>query len=171
MLRLIAKWFAKTRYVFNQHVEAATNDLNAGLALRTAQEKRDLAARITKDADEMDARIKELDTKMEQGFWECENGHEYFDPQAADRTLTASGVICRQCDYKTEMKFIKRDLMTGQEKYESDKERAEAQKMAADKRAQAKTEEDNAANSEKTAQYFRNLAQNNRTVAEKVRRL
>jgi|SRR5581483_619183 len=76
MLNLIAKRWAKTRYRFNQLTEAATNDLNAGLALRQEAKKRDLAARLTKDADEMDARIKEVEEKLEKGFWECENGDE-----------------------------------------------------------------------------------------------
>jgi hypothetical protein len=61
--------------------------------------------------------------------------------------------------------------MTGQEKYESDKERAEAEKMAKSKRDQAKTEEENLTNSEKTAKYFQGLADNNRKVAEKIKAL
>ena len=76
MLTFIAKRYAKLRYRFAQLTEAASNELNAGLALRNATEKRDLAAQLTKQADEMDARTKELDGKLEKGFWECENGHE-----------------------------------------------------------------------------------------------
>jgi hypothetical protein len=40
--------------------------------------------------------------------------------------------------------------MTGQKKYESDKERKEAEKIAADKRAQAAAEETNLTESERT---------------------
>lgn len=167
MFKFIAKRFAKTRYVFSQHVGAATNDLNAGLATRQAEEKRDLAASLTKDADTMDARIKEMDEKLDKGFWECENGHEDSVPppvpQAPGHEIT--------CACGKTMKLVKRDLMTGQEKYESDKERGEAQKMAEDKRAQAKAAEEDAANSDKTAKYFRDLAESNRSVAERVRRL
>lgn len=61
--------------------------------------------------------------------------------------------------------------MTGQEKYESDKDRGEAEKVAQSQREQAKAEGENAANSEKTAKYFRDLATNNRTIADKIRRL
>lgn len=169
MLKFIAKRWAKTRYVFNQHVEAATNDLNAGLALRTAADKRDLSARLTKEADEMDARIKELDEKLDKGFWECEKGHENSDAQRMPCETGGDVAACIEC--KAPVKFIRRDQMTGQEKYESDKERGEAEKMAADKRAQAKATEDSAAESEKASKYFRDLAQSNRAVAEKVWKL
>jgi hypothetical protein len=72
--------------------------------------------------------------------------------------------------------------MTGQEKYESDKERKEAEKISADKRAAAKTEsasrraaakeeEDKAEGGEQTAKVFRANAENARTVANKIRAL
>ena len=61
--------------------------------------------------------------------------------------------------------------MSGQEKYESDKERKEAQTIAENKRATAKAEEENAVGSEKAAQYFKGQAANNRQVADKIRAL
>jgi len=179
MLRFIAKRYAKIRYQFAQLTEAASNDLNAGLALRQAAEKRTLAAQLTKEADEMDARIKKFSAMEEQGYWLCEAGHENDGPEPKS---AGEVKVCFECvkngvkqdgpdDPKRLMKFIKRDQMTGQEKYESDKERGEAEDVAKQKRDQAKAEEEAAAQSEKTAAYFRGLAENNRRVAEKVRRL
>jgi hypothetical protein len=168
-LKLIAKRYAKARYQFNQLVEAETNELHAKLADRLAKEKRDAAAKFTKEADEMDARIKEVSEMEEKGYWLCENGHEHPDNRA-DSVWPASGVLCGQCDYRVPMKFIKRDQMTGQEKYESDKERGEAEKIAKEKRQQAEAQEQSAQESDKAAKYFRSLAANNRSVAEKVRR-
>ena len=69
------------------------------------------------------------------------------------------------------MKLIKRDQMTGQEKYESDRERKDAEDLAKAKRDQAKAEEDNAAQSEKAAKYFQGSPRITGHVAEKVRRL
>ena len=67
--------------------------------------------------------------------------------------------------------FISLATMTGQEKYESEKERKEAQDIASSKRAQAKAEKDNADGSEKAAKYFQGQAQSNRAIADKVRSL
>lgn len=167
MLRFIAKRYAKTRYVFNQHVEGENNLLNAGLALGLAKEKRELVARLNAEADQMDSRIKEVGEMEERGYWLCERGHEH--DTSALSTEIGKEHICLDC--REPAKFIKRDQLTGQEKYESDKERKDAEDMAKQKRDQAKAEEENAAQNEKTAAYFRSLAENNRRVAEKVRRL
>jgi len=69
------------------------------------------------------------------------------------------------------MKFIKRSEMSGQEKYESDKERGEAEKIAQNKRDQAKATEEEAANSERTAKYLQGLAESGRALANKIRNL
>lgn len=168
MLKFIAKRYAKAAYVFRQHVEAETNLLNAGLALRTAEEKRTLAGQLTEQADQMDARIKEMDAKLDVGFWECEEGHE----NPVDKVKVDDGwhgVVCPTCDRPANL--IKRDQMTGQEKYESDRERKDAEDLAKQKRDQAKAEEENAAQSEKAAKYFQALATNTRNTAEKIRKL
>lgn len=168
MLRFIAKRYAKAQYRFRQEVEAATNELNAGLALRTAAEKRKLAAQLTEQADQMDARIKEVGEMEEKGYWLCEKcGSE----DAATPPVPQEDGHAIHCKCGEPMKLIKRDQMTGQEKYESDKERKDAVDMAQQKRDQAKAEEENAAQSEKTAKYMQTLAQHNRNVAEKVRRI
>jgi hypothetical protein len=171
MLRIFARYWAKKKYIFSQEVAAATNDLNAGLSLRLSTEKRALIEKLNKEADEMDARIKEVSEMEEKGYWLCENGHENNE---SVQTTAFSGIeiippLCKDCQKPA--KFIKRDLMTGQEKYESDKERKEAEDIAKQKREQAKAEEENAVNGEKTAKYFNGLAANNRTIAERIRQL
>jgi hypothetical protein len=169
MIRALAKWAAKKYYVFNQEFQASTADLHAGLSLRLAGEKRELIEKLNKEADDIEANIKAVDEKLATGYWECENGHE--EPQStafAEIELE----IARQCSTcHKPMKMVRRDLMTGQEKYESDREKAEAQKIATNKRAQAKAEEENAAGSEQTAKYFQDQAKNNRTIAERIRSL
>src|SRR5438270_6654613 len=69
------------------------------------------------------------------------------------------------------MKLMKRDLMSGQEKYESDKDRKQVEDLVKENRDRAKAMEEEAGNSEKTAKYFHGLAESNRSVAEKVRRV
>jgi len=168
MFGFIAKRYAKTRYVFNQLTEAATNDLNAGLSLRLATEKRALIEKLNREADEMDARIKQVGEMEEKGFWLCGKcGAENVDAPAVPQV---EGVTIH-CECGDAMKLIKRDQMTGQEKYESDKERKEAEDIAKQKREQAKAEEENAVNGEKTAKYFHGLAENNRTIATRIRQL
>ena len=152
MLRLFARWYPKRKYVFSQFVEAATNDLNAGLSLRLASEKRALIEELNNEADDIEANIKAVDEKLTKGYWECENGHEVQLIKSKSPVPTDS---CPECSKS--LKLIKRDEMIGQEKYESDKERGEAEKIAAEKRVQAKAEEENLANSEKTPNTSRAL--------------
>jgi hypothetical protein len=66
----------------------------------------------------------------EEGYYLCDNGHEKggaFQPGADGESRK-----CIECNAPA--KFIKRSEMSGQEKYESDKERKDAEQMAADKR-------------------------------------
>jgi hypothetical protein len=58
MTRLLARFWAKRRYIFNQELEAATSDLNAGLSARRAREKRDLVAQLNAEADAIEEHIK-----------------------------------------------------------------------------------------------------------------
>ena len=76
MRKFIGRRWAKAAYVFRREVEAETNLLNAGRALRTAAEKRTLARQLTERADQMDARIKEVYEMEEKGYYVCDEGHE-----------------------------------------------------------------------------------------------
>jgi hypothetical protein len=114
MFRFLAQWYAKARYVFNQETEAATNEINVGLASRRAKERRELVSQLRKEADEMDARIKEVEEKLDKGFWECENGHELPDGFAVGSAkpvsdISKAAVPCPQCG--ATMKLIKCDQM------------------------------------------------------------
>jgi hypothetical protein len=188
MIKLFARIWAKHSYVFQLEHEAARTEINARLAENLAAERRqnvtklraeadEVESKLNKEADELDARIKEYSAKEEAGFWLCENGHEHQlglpDPAKPD-------FPCPDCGKPS--KFVKRDQMTGQEQYESDKERRDAEKMLAEKRAAAKTEsasrraaakdeEDKAEGGEQTAKVFRANAANARTVAGKIRAL
>jgi hypothetical protein len=194
MIRFFAKRYARVRYRFNQETEAASNDLNAGLATRLAKEKRTLVARLNAEADQMDARITEVGEMEEKGYWLCENGHEIQlschcagnsgeaivhtaacplpDDATKDGQPIANAVTSLRCDdCGKPMKYIRRDQMTGQEKYESDKERKEAEQIAADKRAQADKLEANAKDFEGAAQNFMRQAAQSREFADLLRDL
>ena len=169
MLRFIARVYAKLQLRFKQEVEAATNDLSASLAMRNGEEKRAKASALRAEADVMDARIKQVAEMEEKGFWLCENGHEATEGEAVVHTGKTKSESCPVCD--APWKFIKRALMTGQEKYESDKERNEVQSMADQRRRDAKEAEEAAVECDGTAKYIRGIAQSNRSVAEKIRAL
>ncbi len=192
MIRIFAQWAAKKYYLFNQEYQAAIADLHAGLSLKLAAEKRALIETLNREADEIEANIKAVDEKLAAGYWECENGHEYQackhgpmpdNYKECDECAKKPGspVLCADClerrspslccECGKPAAFIKRDLMSGQEKYESDKERKEAEDIVKSKRAQAKAEEENVKGSEQTVKYFKDQAKNNRTIAEKVRSL
>lgn len=59
MLRILARFWAKRRYIFNTELDAATNDLNAGLSARRAEEKRQLVAQLNADAEAIYKNINE----------------------------------------------------------------------------------------------------------------
>jgi hypothetical protein len=167
-----------------QEFTAARNDLNATLSERLAAAKREAHRAVEQEADDIEARIKEVAELEEKGFWQCEEGHEKLDEcSCASATPGAAAIVHAEgcwrsgsgfgviCDGGKPMKLIKRAAMSGQEKYESDKERKEAETIVASKRQTAAAEQENVAGSEKTAQYFRGQAANGRTVADKVRNL
>jgi hypothetical protein len=129
MIRVIAGWAAKRYYIFSQEFQAKTADLHAGLSLRLAGEKRAVIEKLNKEADDIEANIKKVDDQLAAGYWECENGHE-------EPTSTAfAGIeleISRDCSgCRKPMRLISQATMTGQERYESDKERNEAQTIFA----------------------------------------
>lgn len=184
MFTILARVFARWKYIFHYEMEAEENLLKAALSTRNAAERRELVTKLTHEADGMDARIREVSEMEEKGFWVCENGHEIHTDCGCALPGSHAFVHVSDCVFndfnkeecprpgcKKPMKFIKRDQMSGQEKYESDEERGEAEKIAKQKRDEAKAEEENAANSEKTAAQHRKLAEMNRGVAQKIRRL
>jgi hypothetical protein len=166
MIRTLSQWAAKLYYIIKQEFQAEIADLHAGLSLNLAAEKRKLVEQLTREADEIEANIKNVDEKLTAGYWECEDGHENAECHPASPGEFPGCIQCNKA-----VKLVKADQMTGQEKYESDKERKEAQKIADDKRATAKAEEENIKNSEQTAKYFKDQATNNRTIADKIRTL
>lgn len=168
MIRFFARRWAKRRYIWNTEIEAATHDLNASLSALRAKEKRAYVAQLRAEADAIDENIKSMDANLEKGFWECENGHEspaQFEAGAKVDPLTQT------CECGKPAKFIKLDQMSGQEKYESDKQRGEAEKIAESKRQQATEEEKNAEGGEQAAKHFTRQAAASRATAERIRNL
>jgi hypothetical protein len=70
-----------------------------------------------------------------------------------------------------EVKIIRRSEMTGQEKYESDKDRKDAEQMLAARRKEAADKETEADQQDATAKYFRNQAESSRKLADSIRKL
>lgn len=170
MVRFFARRWAKRRYIWNTEIEAATHDLNASLSALRAKEKRAYVAQLRAEADAIDENIKSMDAKLENGFWECENGHEIITSCGCALPGHAAVVHISDCifnDFNAEscprpgckkpMKLIKRDQMSGHEQYESDKQRGEAEKIAEGGEQAAKHFTRQAAASRATADRIRNL--------------
>jgi hypothetical protein len=149
MLRLIARIWAKHSYVFQLEHEASRTEINARLAENLAAERRQNVAKLRAEADEIDKRIKEYAVSEELGFWQCEKGHEsqFLKNGEPGVQIPGSSKFCSECGKP--VKLVKRSEMSGQEKYESDKERKDAEQVAESKRAPA--------NSRTVAQKIRNL--------------
>jgi len=130
MIRALAKFWAKRRYIWKQEFEAAITKINASSAASArAIEKRLLVARLHAQADAIDQSIKNV---------------------AEDET---------------------KKEMTGQEKYESDRERREVEKMSVDYRAQAKQLETDIQGHEDTVKAFTKQPAQGREFVDLLRKL
>jgi hypothetical protein len=174
MIRLLAKWRAKRNYVWKLLIEGETSDINAALAARNAQAKRELSQKLTADADAIEENIRKVDVQLDKGYWLCEDGHEMENQpptKPSDEKFNGITIAKPTCECGKPAKEIRRDLMTGQEKYESEKERKEAEQVAVEKRKQAAEEEKGAADGEGVVKYHRTIAENARQTAEKIKSL
>jgi hypothetical protein len=183
MIRILARWWAKRKYVWKEELDAALKDLNASAAQAQAGKRRKEVERLTAEADGIEASIKEVGEKMAKGFWLCEDGHERADQCSCARTGDVAIVHSGGCQLNPKngfvycttdgkpMKLVRTDLMTGQEKYESEKERKEAEKMADANRQAVKQHEEAIKGSEDTATVFRKQAQQAREFAELLTKL
>src|SRR5579884_1739933 len=122
MIRFIATWCSRWQYRWKNEKEGGLNHWMGKVQEKKAAEMRKQITQLTADADARDARIKQMAEMEERGYWTCENGHE--STMAAPETQLPT---CKECGKPA--KFIKRELMSGQEKYESDKERKESENL------------------------------------------
>jgi len=168
MLRALATWFAKWKYILNKETEAGMHTWSARVSEQNAKATRELIVQLKKDADELDARIKHVAEMEEKGFWLCENGHEKNEAFVQE-SIDDPTRRCLEC--KAPTKFIKRSEMTGQEQYESDKERKDVEKLLAGRRQEITDKETEAGQQDATAKYFRTQAESSRRLADSIRNL
>jgi hypothetical protein len=183
MIRALSTWWARWKYVFAKEHEAALNEWSARVAEKNAKMSRDLIAKLKQDADDLEARIKNVADMEEKGFWLCENGHEFVKACSCAQEGVipivhsemcwlvdkAGKVLCRDCN--AEAKFVKRSEMTGQEKYESDKGRKEAEDLLTARREEITGKETEADQQDAAAKYFRQQSQSSRKLADSLRKL
>jgi hypothetical protein len=167
MIRFIALIWAKWNFVFTKEVEAGKHVLAAKVAERNAALTKTLIAQLTQEADTMEARVKQMVEMEEQGFYECEDGHE---KKVNFGDLPAEAQRCDECG-KFGMKFVSRATMSGQEQYESDKDRKDAEKLVAARREEIATQTKDLENQEHTAAYFKGQAQSSRMLADNLRKV
>jgi hypothetical protein len=178
MLRALAKMWAKLSYVWQLEIEGSKSELNSKVAAQNAETSRKLALQLNAEADGIDKNIEAEEERLEKGYWECENGHE---AAKCDLGLCDEheAMQCDECKTGTKncadcgkpMKLIKLSEMSGQEKYELDKQKKEAQGMVAEKRKMADQEVENVTNREQTAEMLAGNAENARSFADKIRAL
>jgi uncharacterized protein YfcZ (UPF0381/DUF406 family) len=186
MLTFLARRWAKLRYRFQEEVKTETLLINARSSERTAEKTKLFIAQLRAKADAADAQaaaieqnIKEVDEKMFLGFWQCENGHEASEVEGSDPDHNLStDPNSRICKCGKRMKFISSESMTGQEKYENEKERREVEKLADGARQQAaeirteiKRQEGEIENHLAIAKSFNDQAKRTRDFAQLLREL
>jgi hypothetical protein len=154
MLRAIAKWYARRVYIWQLEFEAGKSDVNAAIAKRNADETRKLAEQLNTDADVLDkeadaiqANIKEVEAEEQKRF----QTDEY-------KKLT------KQEQYED-------DRASQQEKNAAVQLIGEKRASATEKRGLAAEHAKSVSEKEQTAQSLRGLAANSRMFADKIREL
>ena len=79
MLRLLARFWAKRKYIWTLETEAAANELNAGLSARRADEKKKLVAQLN---DETEAIYKNIEAQEQSEEYKALAGQDKYE---ADR--------------------------------------------------------------------------------------
>ena len=167
MIRILAQWWARRKYRWATELEAGVADLQAALSAQRAQQKWDLAAQLRKEAEGMETRVSQIAEMEEKGFFLCEYGHERDGAYYPGTDVV--GAKCIDCGAPA--KYIKRSEMTGQEKYESDKQRKDVETMIAEKRKLADQYATDAKGGDDTAKHFTRQAASSREVADRLRKL
>src|ERR1700722_5952877 len=65
MSRILAKWWAKTQYLFSLEAEAHRNTINAAIASRNAAEKRKLVAQLNDEAEAIESNVAKVEADEE----------------------------------------------------------------------------------------------------------
>src|SRR6266852_567579 len=111
MLKILSRWWAKRAYLWKLEVEGQTHILHSNLSALHAQQKRGQAEKLNKDADAIEANIKEVGKRLEVGYWECEDGHEVLQSNHDFQgTEVVTITTCPTCGRPA--KFLKRSEMT-----------------------------------------------------------
>jgi hypothetical protein len=169
MFRAILTRWAKLSYRAKLEREAGLQIWMGRVQQAKGAAERKQATDMKADADAREARIKEMAEMEEKGFFTCENGHEQADAPSFFEGKEITAPKCDACGKP--LTLIKRATMSGQEKYESDKDRKESEDMLADLRTQIEAHEKQAGVHEAAADYFMTRAKQARAEADEVRRV
>jgi hypothetical protein len=90
MFNFIARFYAKRAFLWNELVEAHKNEIGARLSERNANDKQDLIAQLTKDAEEID---KSIAAGLESEEYKKLEGKEKYeaDQERKDAEKLADG--------------------------------------------------------------------------------
>jgi hypothetical protein len=176
MIKLLARFWARRSYIWKIEKKAGEDELNAKLSALHAEQKRQEAEALNAEADAIEKSVKEFAENEEKGFWRCEDEHESEQeperkvlPQNYNGEISDDNLVTPACACGKAAKFIKRSEMTGQEKYESDKERGDAEQMAKNRREKAAALAKEVSQLEGTAQHFRREADRSHLVAQEIK--
>lgn len=170
MIRLLAKIWGKLSYRWKLETDAAKDDVNAGLADQLASARKSEAEKAEEEAKAIDENIEKETSHLKEGFWECSNGHEIEKEKLATGEPEKPGqFVCPTC--KAEVRFLKLDELSGQDKYELEKELKDARNIADEKRKLAEGRLVQAKEGEDTAKHYRRQAKSGREAADRVKKI
>jgi hypothetical protein len=69
MIRFFARIWARLQYIFRLELEAATNELHAGISEFLIKEKQKNIDRLNAEADAIENNIQRVSEMEEKGFW------------------------------------------------------------------------------------------------------
>ncbi len=169
MLRIIAKWWGKLSYRWKHEVDAAKDDLNAGLALVLAKGREEEVKEAFADADRIKEHIAQEMKALEEGYWECEDGHRPHKEELTPSDSEGKFRCVKDCG--KDVRYLKMSELTGKDKYEIEKELKDARTVEENKRQFAEGKKKEVENGHATAEHFKGRASNNREVSDRLKDL
>jgi hypothetical protein len=121
MLKLLATWWANRKYLFNEYVEAETNDIKARVVESRIAEMKSDAKQLIAEAEEIEANIKreeatpEYQALVKQKKYEADKEKREAEKIAANKRQTAKQAEDGVAQILEIAKFFRRNAAASRE--------------------------------------------------------
>jgi hypothetical protein len=121
MLKLLATWWATRKYLFNEYVEAETNDIKARVVESRIKDMKADAKQLVSEAEAIEENIKKVEADTEyqalegQLKYEADKEKREAEKIAASKRQTAKQAEDNVAQMSDTIKFFRRNAAAGRE--------------------------------------------------------